>query len=264
LKHVNVSGTRLAYVESGRGAPVVLVHGAYSDFRYWSAQLEASSEELRVIAYSRRDFHPNAHDSDLKLQTAERDVADLIELIVALDLPPAHIVGHSAGGNVALIVAARRPELVRSLVLEEGGFVVDHPSSAQALAEVAPVGARAAEHRAAGAHAEAARTFIDFVSGEGFFASVPHEIRQIFIENDPAMGIRPNAQLTCRDAASVESPVLMILGERSPPFIGRLMRGALDCLRNEETVTIPGASHGIHYEQPAAFNRVVFGFIATH
>jgi hypothetical protein len=42
------------------------------------------------------------------------------------------------------------------------------------------------------------------------------------------------------------------------------MSGLLDCLHYEQIARIAAASHGIHYEQPEAFNRAVFAFIAEH
>jgi pimeloyl-ACP methyl ester carboxylesterase len=263
-RFARVSGTELAYVESGRGVPVVLVHGAFADFRYWERQLAEGAASFRVVAYSRRDHHPNERNSDPALQTPDRDAADLVELIEALGIAPVHLVGHSNGGHTALVAALMRPELVRSLVLEEGGFIADHPASMQVLAETAPIVRSVLEYRAAGAREAATRRFIDFVSGDGYFASLPAAARQIMLDNEPAMGLRANPDLRCAAVESIELPVLLVLGERSPPRIRRLITGVQDCLRHEKTVTIPGASHGIHYEQPAAFNRVVFGFIAAH
>jgi pimeloyl-ACP methyl ester carboxylesterase len=264
LKYLNVTGTKLAYVEAGRGEPIVFVHGALSDYRYWAAQLAAGDDDFHVVAYSRRDFHPNARDSDEALQTAGRDVTDLIELIEGLGTGPVHLVGHSAGGHAALVAAIRRPDLVRSLVLEEGGFVSDRPTAMQAQTEIGAVIERARAYRVAGAHEAAVRHFIDFVSGPGFFDSTTASVRQSMLDNEPTLGLRPNAPLTCADTGSLEVPVLVILGERSPPHIGRLLGALLECLREETTATIPGASHGIHYEQPGAFNRRVFDFIAEH
>jgi non-heme chloroperoxidase len=263
LRYVEIAGTTLAYVEGGRGEPVLFVHGAFSDYRYWAPQLAAGADDFHVIAYSRRDFHPNSHDSDDALQTADRDVADLIELIEALDIAPVHLVGHSAGGHAALVTAIRRPDLVRSLVLEEGGFVTDHPTSMQAQTEITAVVERSMEYRAAGARETAVRHFIDFVSGDGFFDTTTPAIRQSMLDNEPAFGLRPNARLTCNETAAVNLPVLVVLGERSPPYVARQLSGLLECLRNEKTVRVPAASHGVHYEEPEAFNRVVFEFIAA-
>ncbi len=264
VAYADVAGTKLAYIEAGRGVPVILVHGALSDYRYWEPQLAGGPDGVRVIAYSRRDFYPNARDSGAELQTPDRDVEDLIELIEALDLAPVHLVGHSAGGHAALVAAIRRPDLVRSLVLEEGGFVTDHPASAQAIARIQPVFERVMEHSVAGEREAAVRHFIDFVSGEGSFDSASAPIRQMMLDNEPTMRLRDNAPLTCDEVKSVALPVLMVLGERSPPYVGQLLAGVRECLGTEETITIPAASHGIHYEQPEAFNRAVYGFIAAH
>lgn len=264
LKYLNVTGTKLSYVEAGRGEPIVFVHGALADYRYWAPQLAAGDDDFHVVAYSRRDFHPNARDSDAALQTADRDVTDLIELIEGLGAGPVHLVGHSAGGHAALVAAIRRPDLVRSLVLEEGGFVSDRPTSMQAQTEVRAVIERARAYRAAGSREAAVRHFIDFGSGPGFFDSAAASIRQSMLDNEPTLGLRPNAPLTCGDTGSLEVPVLVILGERSPEYVARALSGLLECLREESTATILGASHGIHYEQPEAFNRRVFDFIADH
>ena len=261
LKYATITGTRLAYVEAGNGAPIVFVHGAFGDYREWASQIAAGAEDFHVVAYSRRDFHPNSHDSDKELQTDDRDVADLIELIETLDIEPVHLVGHSAGGHAALVAAIRRPDLVRSLVLEEGGFVADHPQSMQALEEIQPVRERYLEYRDAGNQEAAVQHFIDFVSGEGSFASLSPAVRQSLMDNETAFGVRSNAALTCRETASLGVPVLVVLGERSPPFMARLMSGLLDCLRNEKTVRISGASHDVHTAAPEAFNRTVFEFI---
>jgi pimeloyl-ACP methyl ester carboxylesterase len=263
LKFVNVTGTKLAYVEAGRGEPIVFVHGAFSDYRYWAHQLEIGAEGFHVVAYSRRDFHPNSRDSAEALQTPDRDVADLIELIETLDIGPAHLVGHSSGGHIALVAAIRRPDLVRSLVLEEGGFVDDHAESRQVITEVVGVRERYMKYRARGEHEAAVQRFIDFVSGDGYFASSSPATKQLYMDNESAFGVRPNAPLTCTETASLQRPVLVVLGERSPASVRRLMVGLLECLGDEQTVRIPEASHGIHYEQPGAFNRAVFQFIGA-
>lgn len=52
-------------------------------------------------------------------------VADLAALIEALDLAPALLIGHSLGGVTAYRLAARRPELVRAMVIEDVGAVTD-------------------------------------------------------------------------------------------------------------------------------------------
>src|SRR5262245_61249813 len=60
VKHVNANGLSFAYVEAGKGPPVVLVHGSVFDYREWSKQIKPLARHYRVIAYSRRYHWPNA------------------------------------------------------------------------------------------------------------------------------------------------------------------------------------------------------------
>src|SRR5690242_20216048 len=106
---VEVSGTRLEYVEQGRGEAVVFVHGSLEDYRSWRFQMESFAQHYRVIAYSRRYHFPNPVQ-DGPDYSAALHAGDLAELITALDLAPAHLVTSSFGGYVALYLAARRPE----------------------------------------------------------------------------------------------------------------------------------------------------------
>ena len=116
---ISANGLAFAYVDEGSGAPVILVHGSVSDYREWSNQMAPLARHYRVIAYSRRYHWPNlppANDADASV---EHQTDDLAAIIQAMGIAPAHIVGHSYGGAVALNLALRHPELVRTLVLAE-------------------------------------------------------------------------------------------------------------------------------------------------
>ena len=107
---VYVNGARLEYIDAGRGAPLVFVHGSLEDLRIWRRQFEQFSARYRVIAYSRRYHHPNSTPGDGDpVYTASLHAADLAGLIEALSLAPAHLVASSFGGCVALALAVARP-----------------------------------------------------------------------------------------------------------------------------------------------------------
>jgi len=108
-------GVTIAYRRAGGGPPVVLVHGGGDDSRFWTPQLEALADEFTVVAWD----EPGAGgSSDPPPGSGLDGYADaLAGLIRALGLPPAHVVGSSWGGTVALALHHRHPELVATLVL---------------------------------------------------------------------------------------------------------------------------------------------------
>lgn len=105
----------LYYEESGKGAPLLFLHGASLDLRQWSAQMSHFSSLYRVIAMDAR-----AHGkSSLPEGKVSPDVfwRDVIALMDHLEIQKATICGSSMGGHVAIQTAIYAPTRVRSLIL---------------------------------------------------------------------------------------------------------------------------------------------------
>jgi non-heme chloroperoxidase len=119
MAHVNINGRALEYRELGKGEPVIFVHGSASDYRTWQLQQEAFPERFRMIEFSRRYHWPNDPIPDGADYSMDEHVSDLQALVRSLDAAPAHLVGHSYGGFLCLLLAMRQPSLVRTLVLAE-------------------------------------------------------------------------------------------------------------------------------------------------
>src|SRR3954469_23986513 len=107
------------HVTAGSGEPVVFVHGAFCDWRFWEPQLEAIGRTHRAIAVSLSGYHPDAFTESGEF-SAERHIRELGAFLASLDAP-VHLVGHSRGGRIALHVASRFQPAIRSLVLLEPG-----------------------------------------------------------------------------------------------------------------------------------------------
>src|SRR5688572_283030 len=120
LKSIFINGDSIHYIDIGKGAPVVFVHGALSDYRTWRNEIDTFAKNHRVISYSRRYAWPNQQTIiDSSKHSYASHVKDLAELIKALKLEPAHLVGHSSGAFIAMLTGMEHPELVRSLTLGE-------------------------------------------------------------------------------------------------------------------------------------------------
>jgi pimeloyl-ACP methyl ester carboxylesterase len=116
VETVVVDGQRVAYRAAGSGAPLVLLHGGLVDSRAWRREIEALSAEFHVIAW---DAPGCGRSSDPPADVTLDDYADTVAaLLDTLDVGPAHVLGHSFGGGLALAVYERHARLVRSLILE--------------------------------------------------------------------------------------------------------------------------------------------------
>ncbi|HMM41589.1 MAG TPA: alpha/beta hydrolase [Thermomicrobiales bacterium] len=272
---VRVNDVDLAYVEQGQGDSVVLVHGGVNDYRSWRRQMEPFAARRRVIAYSRRYHWPNARpDGDVPYRLAQH-VADLGSLIETLDLAPARLVGSSYGAMTSLTFAVRRPELVRSLVLGEPPLLLwlpQLPGGSELLESFLTNGFGPAREALARGEGEAGvRLFINAVLGPGMFDRLPEPTREMMVSNVPEMRLETATPLeeylsdvTPEDVERVEIPTLLVVGEISPAMFPLITDELARRLPNAERATIPGASHGMHGQNPAAYNEVVSAFLARH
>lgn len=113
---IRTNGVDINVVDAGKGNPTVLfLHYWGGSSRTWGPTIETLSKTNRTIAVDFRGWGESSKDSeDYSLQTLASDV---VELIDQLGLNDFVIVGHSMGGKVAQIVAARQPEGLKGLIL---------------------------------------------------------------------------------------------------------------------------------------------------
>ncbi|MCA9662269.1 MAG: alpha/beta fold hydrolase [Myxococcales bacterium] len=120
MAKISINGCELYYEDSGgHDKPVVVLsHGLLWSSAMFQAQVEALSDRYRVICYDHRGQGRSAVPRG-RVVTIEACYRDAVALIEALNLGPCHFGGLSMGGFVAMRIAARRPDLLRSCVLME-------------------------------------------------------------------------------------------------------------------------------------------------
>jgi pimeloyl-ACP methyl ester carboxylesterase len=109
-KYAGVNGLKMYYEVHGTGRPLVLLHGAFG----WATVFPALAKNRQVIAVELQG-HGHTADIDRPL-TYEQMADDTAALLRQLKIEQADFFGYSMGGNVALAVAIRHPQLVRKLV----------------------------------------------------------------------------------------------------------------------------------------------------
>src|SRR5438105_11682348 len=139
VRYVTIDDTELAYVEQGQGRPVVFVHGGLSDYRVWDFHVQFFAKKYRAIAYSRRNHFPYPVSADGMPDIAvDLHADDLAAFIKKLGLVRPIVIGHSSGAQTVLFFAAKYPDLVSTVVVNEpnaSGLLNSAPNGAETLKE---------------------------------------------------------------------------------------------------------------------------------
>ncbi|MFD9950334.1 alpha/beta fold hydrolase [Nonomuraea sp. NPDC059023] len=117
--YAQVNDRRLAYVDfGGDGVPVLAMIGHFGRARMFAKLAAILAPAYRVISLEQRGHGRSDTDGDF---SREAYVADAAAFVRHLNLGPMITLGHSMGGVTAYQLAARQPELVSALVIEEAG-----------------------------------------------------------------------------------------------------------------------------------------------
>jgi pimeloyl-ACP methyl ester carboxylesterase len=118
------NGVRIHYVVEGKedGEPVLLIHGFLVNIDLqWAPIIKALAKDYKVIAYDNRGHGGSEKPHDPKQYGLEM-VKDAVRLLDHLHIDKAHVVGYSMGAGIALQVAARYPQRVRTLTVGGAGL----------------------------------------------------------------------------------------------------------------------------------------------
>ncbi len=120
--YLAVNGIRIHYLEWGVSGPaLVMLHGLYDDATVWKSLAHYFSPGYHIIALDRRGA--GASDTPEGGYEHASLVSDVVAIIQEMKLGSVNLIGHSAGAEVALLMAATAPsKMIRSLTMVDGGF----------------------------------------------------------------------------------------------------------------------------------------------
>ena len=237
--YAELGEVRTWYEEHGAGDPLALLHPGGADARAWAPNLDALAARFRVFTPERRG-HGRTPDVEGPI-TYELMAADTIAFLEGIVGGPAHVVGCSAGANVALMVALRRPDLVRRLVLISGVFYRDGwiPEAIDPDADPPEILARG--------YAELSP------DGADHFPVVSAKLARLNWE-EPT--------LTASDLGGVASRTLVMVGDDDEVKFEHVI-AMYRALPNAELAVVPGTSHGLLHEKPVLCNTIIVDFLTT-
>ena len=235
MRRIDLDGDHWIHVhESGAGDPVVLVHSGGFTSRQWRRLGETLAATHRVLA---PDLLGYGGSSPWPVGQPFHYRSDLAALVALLDAigTPAHVVGHSYGGFLALQAALARPAAVRSLaVYEPVAFgILDEVADADARAPLPAVTDRYV-FGADGADDAWLEKFVDWWNGAGAWNAMGNDARASFRATgwkvyQEVMSLVPD-RTDRATYATIAAPTLLLGGSRSPPTERRVLERLAETL----------------------------------
>lgn len=269
----------LAYTEAGEGAEtLLLIHGLGGTRSHWQQTIPALSKDYQVLAvdlpgYGDSQFQAVPQDSLLHFFSKS-----LLALMDSLSIPKAHIVGHSMGGQIAMLFALKHPERVQKLVLAA-------PAGIETFTEAEGQGLRAfaantypqklSEAQIRQNYAlnfyrmpEAAEGLIQerlVLNASSYFPTYA----KVLIKAVEGMLNSPVASRL----SELKSPVLILFGKEDKLIPNRflhpgltaegLAKQAQQAIPKSQLMMLPEAGHLLMFEQAEAFNQALKNFLNT-
>ncbi|CAN5253296.1 alpha/beta hydrolase [soil metagenome] len=253
---VEANGTAIACKVSGRGAPVVLIHGAEADHSMFDAFGALLAEHFTVIAYDQRDSGSTCHPTTPYGLVEMAD--DAAALIAALGYDRAHIFGTSLGGVIAQVLATHHPGRVDRLVLSST-FRAGVPPLSINPEVFTKLGALRAG--LPGTAAEIATYFFppEHIAAHPEVVAIFSGSTRSAEQKQRRAGIL--AQPVSCDLASITAPTLVLVGadDRLIPPVHTLSLARE--IATARTATLPGLGHVSTLQAPEAVAREVIAFL---
>ncbi len=262
---MRLNGADVYYEDTGGdGAPVVFAHGLLWSARMFDAQVAALRDRYRCVTFDfrgqgRSAVTPDGYDMD----TLSHDAAALIE---ALEIAPCHFAGLSMGGFIGMRLAARRPELLRSLVLLETAGDAEPPANVRRYRQFLFVA------RLFGPGAVAGRV-MPVMFGRSFLGNSERAAERAEWQARAAanhrVGIRL-ATLGVIERPSIEDelvriavPTLVIEGEEDAAVPPERAKRTAERIPSARLVMIPRAGHTSTVEEPEAVTAAIEEFLGS-
>jgi len=272
--HLERPGATINYEVAGERAPwLTLVHGSGDNLACWFPQIPAFSERYRVLTFDQRGHGGTVvRDSDFSL---DAQVGDVVALWKELGIDHSAVLGYSAGGRIALELAARHPQEATALIMANAGL--PRPGGAPAMTE---------EQRQQ--MEQRRRANLERLEREGMAGLFPERLTGVFspgfaerrpdvaeryreawlktnpeeYANNQRVGMAVFRQPVSLDLSAIRCPVLAIGGLYEAQWREPATSEAFKATLPQAEIYIFPTGHFAAMEAPEQFNATVLGFLA--
>ncbi|HVF99303.1 MAG TPA: alpha/beta hydrolase [Chloroflexia bacterium] len=252
-RYVQANGLNIYYEEYGKGEPLILLHGGTATLQSWREHIPAFAEHFRVIALDSRGHGRTDNPAgELSYSQMAGDVAAFIQ---ALDLTRPLVFGYSDGGQVALELGIRYPDLANVLVL--GGTCYKFPK--QYFDALKGFGVERSGIRTVERLQTEAPDWVQVLKAEHGHGDDPNYWKTLMKQISELWWNVQDYEV--EDLQKITAPTLILQGDRDE---GVDVEQAVEMYRgipNAELAVLPNARHG---DLGEVSNRLVLDFLQRH
>jgi 3-oxoadipate enol-lactonase len=263
MPHIVVNGARLYYEDQGGGSQTLLfAHGLLWSGKMFTKQVDVLQSRYRCITFDWRGQGQSAVTRDgYDMETL---YADTLALMDALHIETCHFVGLSMGGFIGIRLAARRPDLITSLILI-GTSADPEPEANIPKYRILNLVARWLGFRLV------ANQVMAIMFGQKFLTDPTRqqeraEWRQQLFANHRIGITRATSGVIARQGVYDElpliaAPTLILVGDQDVATVPATAQRMHERITQSQLTLIPGAGHTSTVEEPDAVNAAILTFL---
>ncbi|MCB9461448.1 MAG: 2-succinyl-6-hydroxy-2,4-cyclohexadiene-1-carboxylate synthase [Anaerolineaceae bacterium] len=263
---MNINGVDYYVKEAGAGETLIVLHGFTGSTAQWQPFVERWSQQFHVVLIDLLGHGQTDSPEDANRYRLKHVRRDLLKLFASVSDGPAHLLGYSMGGRIALYMAVNHPNLFHSLILESASPGLESAEERQKRVESDTALAQRIQN-------EGMEAFVDFWEHIPLWASqsrlstdVLDQQRSLRLASNPiglansllgmGTGVQPSLW---HQLPQLSLPTLLISGALDEKFTSINQRMSA-MLPNAQLAIVADAGHNVHLEQPEAFSQQVEAF----
>lgn len=254
---------KLNYKLHGSGSPFIILHGLFGMLDNWRTVARILEDKFQCILVDLRNHGKSPHSDEMNYKVMSEDI---MELMNTLNLPSTILMGHSMGGKVAMQFAFDHPEKVEKLIIVDispNQYPRHHDHVIDAIESIDPA---KLQNRG-----EAENNFRRFIEDDE--ATIQFLLKNLDRRHHGGFNWKANMPVIIRQYDSLmegiksittfDKPTLIIRGELSNSVRNEDWADFQNLFPESQLVTIQGAGHWVHADQPKAITETILTFTET-
>ncbi|MDQ3707534.1 MAG: alpha/beta hydrolase [Chloroflexota bacterium] len=253
MPYLEHNGTRVYYELRGEGEPILVLPGFTEDTGDLEELVSELAQSYRVIAADlpgsgRSQPIPRQYSPDFYLE----DARTMSALLRHLGIEKAHVAGFSDGGEVALLMAVRHPDLVRSLIVWGAAGTLGAGDIAPTLDAI---------YNMVDDPTEDLQGWSDYIKQQ--YGEEPGRATMQSWSAASKAILERGGDISLSRAHEIRCPTLIISGELDPFLTPDMTRDLASRIPAATFHIVPDVGHTVHHDRPEWFMQTVLNWLSS-